>query len=610
VHARPFLAAAAAAVAVLAPTAAAAPTFAGESTAAYTVDLTVRPNGTLHVVERIDYDFGDTPRHGIERFIPTRFRYDDTYDRVEPISHVTTTATDASAKVTQRQEGSFTRIRIGDPNKTITGRHLYTISYDVKGALNGFPDHIELYWNAIGDQWNTDISLASARVHAPDAITRVLCFVGRTGATTPCEGSSTSGSEATFTQSSGLPAYNGLTVVVELPKGSVSNTKPILKERFAVSRAFGASPKSLSLAALVLLGGGGLLGRLLWLRGRDRRYVGQIPGLTPAAGQADVEQPRPLTGTPLAGPVEFAPPDGIRPGQVGTLVDEQANPLDVTATIVDLAVRGYLRIEELPRQHRWSKADWKLVRLSPAPETSPRNPALLPYESTLLEALFAGRDEVLLSDLKDTFYAELKRVQDRLYDDVVQQGWFSRRPDAVRSAWKGAGIGITAVGAGLTYLLAKHTHLGLVGVAAVLVGLLVVSTAKLAPARTGKGGAELARVLGFRQYVATAEAGQLKFEEATDVFSRYLPYAVVFGLTERWAKAFGDIAAQQAAAGGLGWYVGPPGWNPLFFGTSFDSFTSTVGSAVVSTPAASGGSGFSGGGFSGGGGGGGGGGSW
>lgn len=598
----------AAALAVLVPTAdARAAGF--EQTDAYTVELTIRPDGVLHVRERIDYDFGDTPRHGIERFIPTRFRYDDTYDRVEPISHVTTTATDASAKVTQSQDGSYTRLRIGDPNQTVTGRHLYTISYDVTGALNAFPNHIELYWNAIGDQWRTAITVASVTVQAPDTITRVLCFVGPNGATTPCEGSSTAGLRATFNQPSGLPPFNGFTVVVELPPGSVSGTTPILKERFALSRAFAASPRSLLLVAVVLLGGGALLGRLLWLRGRDRRYVGQIPGLTPTPGQAGVEKPRPL-GTPAAGAVEFAPPDDIRPGQLGTLIDETANPLDVTATIVDLAVRGYLRIDELEREHRWSKRDWNLVQLRASSDPPPGKPALLPYEATLLDALFAGRTEVMLSELKDTFYAELQRVQNKLYDDVVAQGWFSRRPDSVRSAWKVAGFGLLAAGVALTYLLAKHTHLGLVGLAVVALGIAMIPLSRFAPARTGKGSAALARVLGFRQYIATAEAGQLKFEEATDVFSRYLPFAVVFGLTDRWAKAFGDIAQQAAASGGLGWYTGPPGWSPLYFGSSFGSFTSSVSSVVVSTPSASGGSGFGGGGFSGGGGGGGGGGSW
>src|SRR5206468_3896370 len=83
------------------------------------------------------------------------------------------------------------------------------------------------------------------------------------------------------------------------------------------------------------------------------------PGREPARGQTDDDsatEARPLFTGP-EGAVEFAPPDGVRPGQVGTLLDEQANPLDVTATIVDLAVRGYLRIEELPRAHWFSSRD-------------------------------------------------------------------------------------------------------------------------------------------------------------------------------------------------------------------------------------------------------------
>jgi len=250
------------------------------------------------------------------------------------------------------------------------------------------------------------------------------------------------------------------------------------------------------------------------------------------------------------------------------------------------------------------------VQLRVSTDNPPGKPTLLPYESTLLDALFSGRTEVRLSELKDTFYAELQRVQNKLYDDVVEQGWFTRRPDSVRSTWKVAGFGVLVAGVVLTYLLAKHTHLGLVGLAVALLGLVLIPLSRFAPARTGKGSAALARVLGFRQYIATAEAGQLKFEEATDVFSRYLPFAIVFGLTERWAAVFGNIAANTTNGAGLGWYTGPVGWSPLYFGDSFASFTSSVSSAVVSTPSASGGSGFSGGGFSGGGGGGGGGGSW
>jgi uncharacterized membrane protein len=133
------------------------------------------------------------------------------------------------------------------------------------------------------------------------------------------------------------------------------------------------------------------------------------------------------------------------------------------------------------------------------------------------------------------------------------------------------------------------------------------------PARTAKGSAMLARVLGFRTYLHTAEAEQLRFEERTDVFSRYLPYAIVFGDAERWAKAFAALAAAQVAGGTavapvLPWYSGPAGWDLGHLGDSMGSFASTTAGAIATT-ASSGGSGFSGG-SSGGGFGGGGGGSW
>jgi len=143
----------------------------------------------------------------------------------------------------------------------------------------------------------------------------------------------------------------------------------------------------------------------------------------------------------------------------------------------------------------------------------------------------------------------------------------------------------------------------------VLAGLALVVVSSRMPARTAKGSAALARVLGFRQYLRTAEAEQLRFEERADIFSRYLPYAVVFGETDRWARAFSSLAADPRSAAALGWYVGPIGWDFGHFGDSMQSFSNTTTGAIAATAASSGGSGF-GGGSSGGGFGGGGGGSW
>ncbi len=169
-----------------------------------------------------------------------------------------------------------------------------------------------------------------------------------------------------------------------------------------------------------------------------------------------------------------------------------------------------------------------------------------------------------------------------------------------------------ALGVGLTYLLAVGTHAGLIGLAVIVVGALLLFFSGRMPARTAKGSAAYAQILGFRRYIATAEVEQLRYEESVDVFSRYLPFAMVFGETDRWAKALAGLAAAQVASTGvssLGWYVGPAGWDFGSLGNSLSSFAESSGSTFAASAASSGASGV-GGGFSGGGFGGGGGGSW
>jgi hypothetical protein len=130
------------------------------------------------------------------------------------------------------------------------------------------------------------------------------------------------------------------------------------------------------------------------------------------------------------------------------------------------------------------------------------------------------------------------------------------------------------------------------------------------PARTGRGSAMLERVRGLRYYIATTEAEQIRFQEREQIFSRYLPYAMVFGLTERWARRFAGLAV-SGPDGELYWYSGTI-YGYSNFGETIGDFTSvaigSVGTSPVSTAGASGFSG--GGGYSDGGGGGGGGGSW
>ncbi len=579
--------------------------WADESIASYDVQLTVRADGTFHVREQIAYDFGSSDRHGIYRTLPVRYTYDDTRDRVVEITGVrVTSSTGAPTDVEQTEENGTLTLRIGDPGTTVSGRQDYVIDYDVRGAMNPFADHVEVYWNAVGTEWSTTVVRATVTVQGPAAAGQVACYAGPDGSGLPCTSASVVSGKGQFEQD-GLEPYQGLSVAVAFPKGSVTVPPPMLVERFSVERAFAVTRWTIGGALAVLIVGLGGVGWFAWTRGRDRRWRGQVPGLEPAAGQAQDESStelRPLFTGPESA-VEFRPPDGVRPGEVGTLIDEQANPLDVTATIVDLAVRGYLRIEELPREHLYSRRDWNLTRLKPD------DAELRTYEKKLLDSLFEARGQVLVSTLKRTFAASLQKVESLLYDDVVKLGWFARRPDLTRKLWFALGLVCVALGAGLTYLLARYTHAGLIGVAAVLSGVALLVVSRRMPARTAKGSATLAQVLGFRQYIRTAEAEQLRFEERADIFSRYLPYAIVFGETDRWAHAFAGLANDPAAQPGLGWYVGPYGWSFLNFGDSMRSFSDTTVGAISANAAASGGSGFSGG-FSGGGFGGGGGGSW
>jgi hypothetical protein len=605
---------------------------------AYDVQLRVEPSGSLLVAERIHYDFGSAERHGIFRDIPVRFRYDDRYDRVYPIEVLDVKGSIGTPdQYEEEREGDLLRIRIGDPDRTITGRHTYGISYRVEGALNGFPNHDELYWNAIGTEWDVPVEQATALVTIPGSITEVACFAGPAGSTLPCAKNEAEGTVASFGHS-GLAPFEGLTVVVGLPKGVVPAPRPILDERWSFFRAFSVTPLTVGASAAFLVLVAIVLGRLLWLTGRDRRAVGSPVDIaygTPRSG----EQPVPLFEEGVY-PVEFAPPDGIRPGQVGVLVDEVANPVDITATIIDLGVRGYLRIEEIPKRWIFGKPDWRLVQLREADNE------LLPYERSLLEGLFGDLDlgaeestdegledvaettplspagsgalaeardpekgqiaTVKLSSLRRRFHDRFSRIQRSLYADASQRGWFTAPPDRVRKTWAGRGWFAAYTGAALTALAAWRTHLGLIPIPIVLGGLALAWGARWMPRRTAKGTGLVRRVLGFRTYIATAEAHMARWAEQENVFSRYLPFAIVFGLTERWARAFAQLGKLPPTA----WYVGSTPFSHQSFASSVDNFALSSAGTLGSPPAASGSSGLGGGGASGGGGGGGGGGSW
>ena len=567
----------------------------------YRTTIAIAKNGDLHITEVIAYDFDSNERHGIFRDIPTRFEFDSKHDRVYPLSNITVTADppDTPTDVKVSKVGNETRIRIGDPDTTITGQHTYTISYDVAGALNHFDDHDELFWNAIGTEWGVPIDHGEAIVTAPADITKVACFEGPQGSSLPCTSANIDGTTARFTQD-GLGSFEGLTVVAAIPPGVVQPTPvPILDEKLTLQTAFDPAPGKIAAGAGVAVAGLVGLGFLL-RRGRDRRFVGS-PTDQAFGNITGEEEAVPLRGR-TAGPVEFEPPEGIRPGQLGTLIDEQANLLDVTATIIDLAVRGFILIQEVPGEGHKHTPDYRLTDLGKS------RAELRPYEVLLMDSLFETGSVVDLSDLKYKFSAKLTKLRNALYDDAIDKGWFSRRPDHVRMLWRGIGLAVAIAGGFLTFVAATQ-HWGLAVVAIPIIGLLLMALAGRMPRRTPKGTAMFSRIEGFKQIFDMGQGVRERFAERQNIFSEYLPFAIVYGCTKKWAQAFEGLDAQVTQSTST-WYMANHPFTALAFADSMEHFSTTAtGTLYASTPSSSGGSGFSGG-FSGGGGGGGGGGSW
>jgi len=573
----------------------------GEQIRRYVVTIDVAADGRLHIHESIVYDFGDVEHHGITRDLVARERYDNKYDRRYRVKDVTVTADAGTpSAVKTSKEGPYLHLRIGDPDRTIAGVHRYEIDYTVEGAPTTFADHDELNWDAIGNQWTVPIDSAQISIGAPN-ITRVACFAGPQGSSLPCDRARiVNDGRAAFTQS-GLGAFSGVTTVIAMPKGTIQPPPaPILDKRWSAADAFAVTPLTVGLGAGLLVLGVVLVIVLASRRGRDRRFTGSA--VDAAMGNETGEEERvPVFGR-IDGPVEFVPPNAVRPGQVGILLDEQANLLDVTASIVDLAVRGWLTITELESTGFFHRhADYELTKTEGGKGT------LLPYETKLLHEIFDNRSTVKLSELKYQFRASLTKIQNDMYDDAVKQGWFRVRPDKTRQAWTRGSVLVIVLGAALTFLLAAKTSFGIVPIALILTGIVLLTVAGVMPARTGKGTAMLSRVRGFRRLFDEGEEDtRARFAEQHDIFSQYLPYAIVFGCTKKWAKAFEGIDAEQLQSG---WFVGNHPFDALVLAHAVDNFgTTATGTMYASMPSSSGSSGF--GGFSGGGGGGGGGGSW
>jgi uncharacterized membrane protein YgcG len=526
------------------------------------------------VSERILWDFEDAQRHGILRHIPLAYgrgRAADYHIAIDQIE--VTDAAGAARPVRERRGGGTLQLRIGDPDRTVSGVHEYRIRYRVRRGLLFFQDHDELYWNAIGNQVTVPIARARATVYLPEGVApdaaEHACFTGALGSVESACTVNAGLAALTFASERVLAPGEGLSVVVGLPKGAVR--EPSASERFWARARDYLSGWAL-LPALVLAA---LVG--LW------RSQGRDPAGAPAL------------------PVRYEPPPGLSPAEVGVVLDERVDLIDVTATILDLAVRGYLRIEEVETRSFlfMKKQDWRLVKLR-------EDDKLRPHESLLLMHLFASGDQVPVSSLQNRFYKHLPSIKKSIDRAVTTEGrFFPASPHQIRRRWAIAGI----AGLVLGFLSFEASAAG-PAVAIGLSGALVLAFARAMPRRTRRGRQVYEEILGFREFVSRVDKDRLERlgPRTPEQFERVLPFALVLGAADAWAGAFDGLYTQPPS-----WYVARPGgaFHPRGFVDDVGQSLGTIGAAMASTPrGGSGRSGFGGGGFSGGGFGGGGASSW
>ena len=514
-------------------------------------DVTINRDATVDVVERIQYQT-DEDHHGILRDIPYKYPQGEGYTTAGFELKLVTDENDQSIKYSTSDTSQGVEIKIGDPDKTFTGQKDYKISYRFKYAINYFDDHDELYLNITGNDWNFPVELSQATVKfngfAPaDLIFK--CYTGPYGSTGEnCTKQNNTG-EINFSSS------DSLTVVVGWKPGLVAKVeRPFIKPFRIESGWF------LLIPVLYLV----FMLRLYLQKGRDPK--GRI------------------TIAP-----EFSAPDDLRPAQVGALLDERVDPRDVSATIIDFAVCGYLKIEEK------SKKEYDLIKIKDAGKDFES------FEKKLYNAIFMSGKMRSITDLKTSFYKDLPDIKNALYKDIVDRKLFVADPNKVRIKYLIIGLLLTFLPLGLFTISAT------LGFSLCVCGVITLCFVRAMPKKTYAGVIARERCMGLREFIYRAERYRVKWQEKEGIFETILPYAMVFDLADKWAKNFKDI------------YKNPPDWyegghwttfNAIYFVSALNSFSSTAQSNF-SPPASSGSSGFSsGGGFSGGGFGGGGGGSW
>jgi uncharacterized membrane protein len=484
----------------------------GESIQRFDSQVAVTRDNTVKTTETIVYNFGTNSRHGIYRDIPIDYRDgSDTYY----VNFKLVGVWDEYNKPVQTElstENGNKRIRIGDPDRTITGIHTYKISYELSPLIIERDGKPFLNLDIIGEGWEVPINNISAKITvenganlsniewfgatnlSPDNTELIVLFVG---------------------------PYRGITVNAELPEGYVTNYLEPNKLR---TEDVIAMLINIAIATVVVVSIVGVLIILIvrTIRSRARRKK-----------QIVVAQ--------------YEPPESLSPAHIGLLQDDVAAGREITATIIDWAKRGYLKIVYIPKKGFFGSKDYQLVKL--------KDSTSLPHwESPLFNAIFK-ENEMLLSRLdKVAVASQSTAFKAAIKKQLTDKGYYDKGDN-----------------------------------------ILMHGTI------TEEGAKQWALVDGFKLYLSVVEKDRLKFSDAPEKtperFNALLPYAIALGVEKQWAKQFEGIDLSQTTT----WYSGNMA---AFSAVALTSdLSSSFAATVSSNSSVSSSGGSSGGGFGGGGGG-------
>ena len=548
----------------------------------YDAILTVHPDGSLNVTEQLTIGFAGQ-WNGIVRDLS--LQHNTAQGRRTKLDVTIGYITDENGERLRVEEsgkdnGRTRSLKIYIPGASNADRTII-IRYRVANAIRFFFADSEegaldeLYWNVTGDSWTMPIDSVHARVVLPDDVapTQTAAYTGAYGSIATDATIEKHDNIINFTLLRRLSPYEGMTIGVGWPAGHISSRPSETQEHLAQLTQW--SPILIPILVFILAFGA-------WRkRGRD-----------PEEGSIDVR---------------YEPVKEASPAELGTLVDNEADMQDITATLVDLAVRGFLRIEETTESHLFglSKSTDYIIHILP---DGPKVTGLKSHEAEYLAALAViapDGQQVRISQLKEKFYTSLPSIRNAIYDSLVSAGYYLQRPDKVKAKWLGLTILTVGLLAGLA-ILAVKTNWGTFSVAALVIaagasGMIMGIFALIMPARTTAGARAREAALGFKEFLSRVEEERYKkMITSPEMFERFLPFAMAFGVAEKWATAFKDMYREPPT-----WYVGSTGrFNVVDFSHSIDSMSSAAASSMSSSPSSSGsgGGGSSGGGSGGGGG--------